>query len=407
MCIASQRTATLAFCLCALLAGCGKTLSPHTVEGGAGPVAALGTQGAGGLSTKNTTRIGGSGSTIDAAAVAVAVYPGLTPATRPRAVVLVDAGDWPAALAASVLAGAPLHAPLLYSEAGTLPEASARALQLLGPVGTAALGGAQVIRIGDTAMPSGYAFRSVAAGDPATTAVAIERLSSAVRGRAPRKLIVTASDGAPAMTMAAAGLSAQTGAPILFVKRAAIPSATAAELRRLGRDSIYLVGPSTVVSEGVARELERFGSVTRIAGATSASNAIAVARFTDGSFGWGVEEPGHGLVFANASRPLDAPAAAPLAATGDYAPLLVLESPRGVPSELGGYLSDLQPGSPSSGPVHGVYNHGWLIGDERAISATTQARLDSILQLSSRPAAETAAPTQTSPSSEPTQTTGP
>jgi hypothetical protein len=112
-------------------------------------------------------------------------------------------------------------------------------------------------------------------------------------------------------------------------------------------------------------------------------------------------------VFANASRPLDGPAAAPLSAIGDYGPLLLLESPGGLPSALSSYLSDLQPGSPPSGPVHGVYNHGWLVGDESAISATTQAQLDSLLEISSRQATEPAVASPTAPSSEPepTQTT--
>jgi hypothetical protein len=397
----------VALALCAALAGCGKTLSPQALEHGSGPVAAVGAQGAEGLSTKNTTRLGGSGSAIDAAAVAVAVYPGLTTATRPQAVVLVDSADWPAALAASVFASAPLRAPLLYGSGSTLPEASTQALRVLKPAGARALDGTQVMRIGEGGAPSGYLTRSITGKDSAALAVAIERVSSALHGRTPSKVIVTAADGTPAMTMPAAGLSAQTGAPILFVEGSTIPPATAAELARLGKSSIYLVGPSTVVSENVARELERYGPVTRIAGATPASNAIAVARFTDGSFGWGVVEPGHGLVFANVSRPLDGPAAAPLSAIGDYGPLLLLESPHELPSTLSGYLSDLQPGSPPSGPVHGVYNHGWLIGDESAISATTQAQLDSILEISSHQATEPAVASPTTPSSEPTQTTGP
>ena len=61
------------------------------------------------------------------------------------------------------------------------------------------------------------------------------------------------------------------------------------------------MGPRTVVSERVVRELRHFGPVTRIDGPTPAANAIAVARFSNGSFGWGVLEPGHGLVFANSS----------------------------------------------------------------------------------------------------------
>jgi hypothetical protein len=403
----SPHVAVIALALCTAASGCGKALSQQAVEQGSGPVAAVGTGGAGGLSTKNTTRLGGSESAIDAAAVAVTVYPGLTAATRPQAVVTVDSGDWPGALAASTLAGRPLHAPLLYSGGGALAETSTRALLAMRPTGVPELGGAQVIRIDRGATPPGYRTSSLAGEGPAALAVAIERLSSALRKRAPHKLIITAAEGAPAMTMPAAGLAAQMGAPILFVDRSTIPKATSAELRRLGRTSIYVVGPSTVVGENVIGELERYGMVTRIAGPDPTTNAIAVARFTDGSFGWGVVEPGHGLVFANASRPLDGPAAAPLSATGDYGPLLLLESGDRLPAELSAYLSDLQPGSPPSGPVHGVYNHGWLIGDEQASSASTQASLDAHLEISPRPGAEAPIASPTTSTSEPTQTTGP
>jgi hypothetical protein len=202
-------------------------------------------------------------------------------------------------------------------------------------------------------------------------------------------VIVTALDAPPAMTMPAAGLAAESGAPILLVQRARLPEATAAELRRLGRPAIYVAGPTSVVSRTVARQLQAYGSVTRIdGGGDPVGNAIAIARFSDGAFGWGAVEPGHGVVFANAQRPLDGPAAAPLAATGDYAPLLVLEGADGLPAALTSYLSDLQPGTPPTGPVHGVYNHGWLIGDEGAISALTQARLDAILEISPHEAVE-------------------
>ncbi len=406
-----MRVAPATIALCLALAGCGKSL-PQVTRPPAVSSGLLSTRGTMSVSTTNTTRLGGSNPAADAAAVAVTAYPGLTRATRPKAVVVVSESDWPAALAASVLAGAPLHAPLLYSEGSTLPEASSRALHEMAPSGTRALGptasgvaGEQVIQVGASATPAGYSTRVVKAANPAALAVSIERLSSLLHGHDPRQVIVTAADGPPAMTMPAAGLAAQTGAPILYVERLRIPRATGTELARLGHTSIYLVGPSTVVSERVKGQLEGFGTVTRIAGATPAANAIAVARFTNGSFGWGVLEPGHGFVFANAARPLDGPAAATLSARGDYAPLLLLEGPNSVGSALGGYLSDLKPGTPSSGPVHTVYNHGWLIGDESAISALTQARLDTALEVSSRPAAETEISSSTTTSSESTPPT--
>jgi len=368
--------------------GCGKSAST-TGSGSGSPATTPGRHGAAALATKNTTRLGGSDPAGDAAAVALAVYPGLTAATRPQAVVLVEEGDWPAALSASTLAGLPLHAPLLYTNAHGLPAASASALAAMRPTGAASVEGAQAITLGDAPAPTGYGSRSVRAGDSAALAVSIEQLASALRKRAPIRVIVTALDAPPAMTMPAAGLAAESGTSILLVERSRVPRATAVELRRLGHPSIYIVGPTSVVSGQVERELGAFGPVSRIDGGSDpAGNSVAVARYSDGSFGWGAVEPGHGIVFANAQRPLDGPAAAPLAATGDYAPLLVLENAEALPAAVSAYLSDLQPGTPPTGPVHGVYNHGWLIGDESAISATTQARLDAILQISPRPATE-------------------
>ena len=100
-----------------------------------------------------------------------------------------------------------------------------------------------------------------------------------------------------------------------------------------------------------------------------------------------MREAGHGLTFVNAARPLDAPAAAPLAAHGDYAPLLVLSSAGSLPAALARYLSDIQPGyTPSVPPVREVYNHGWLIGDESAMSARVQDEIDAILEVAPRSA---------------------
>jgi hypothetical protein len=118
--------------------------------------------------------------------------------------------------------------------------------------------------------------------------------------------------------------------------------------------------------------------------------AIAVSRFARGPFGWGVHEAGHGLVFANPSRPLDAPAAAPLSAHGDFAPLLLTRRDGSLPPPLVHYLSNIEPGyTEALPPVREVYNHGWLIGDERAIPALSQAELDGLLEIIPRkPSAE-------------------
>jgi hypothetical protein len=370
-----------------LLAGCGSSSSGSSTRKAA-PLAPVSPHGAGGLETRNTTRLGGSDAVIDAAAVALASHPGLTPATRPATVVLVDQRNWPVALAAATLAGSPLNAPLLYADAGTLPPASSQALHAMSPTGRSPLG-VQVLALG-TSAPHGYRTRVLAAADPATLMATIEGLWSTLRGSTPKQVIMVGEDAPPAYSMPAAGLAAESGAPILLVGSSSIPAASTTVLRHLHRPAIFVVGPTSAVSATVMSKLERLGSVKRIAGANPVENAIAVARFSDGAFGWGITEPGHGLVFANASRPLDAPAAASLSASGDYGPLLLLEGPGPLPPTLSKYLSDIQPGyteAPAYRPVHGVYNHGWLIGDELAISPTTQAELDALLEIAPRPTA--------------------
>jgi hypothetical protein len=347
----------------------------------------VGAAGTAATATRNTTRLGGAGPVQDAAAIARAAYPGLTSATRPRAVAVAEVGNWPQALAASVLAAAPLGAPLLYAEGGRLPRVSELALRAMDPTGASALGGAQVILLGSSIQaPAGWRARGIAKPtDAYSLAASLAQLSAIARGSSPRQAIVVAVDGAPALATPAAGLAAQSGAPILFVGAGGVPAATAAALRSLGRPAIYTVG-STAIDQRTLAELQSFGPVKRVevhAGedATPAGNAIAVARFADGAFGWGVREPGHGLAFLNATRPFDAPAAAILSATGDYAPLLLLNDATGVPRVLSAYLDDIRPAAPSSQPVRGVYNHGWLIGGERAISASTQAELDAALEI--------------------------
>ena len=379
------------------LAACGKSARHgDTTVGPAKDLAPVAAEGAVSLATRNTTRLGGASEATDAAAVARTVYPALTAASRPQAVVLLDERDWPAALAASALAGSPLAAPLLFSDAAGLHGVTLQTLRVLHPLGAPSLGGAQVIRIGTAAKaPAGYRTRSVAGGTPAETAAAIMALTPA--GRAARQVIVVPAGAAPAMQMPAAGLAAESGAPILFVGRSRVPAATDAALRSLHRPGIYIVDPADV-GAGAMSELRRLGSVTEIApppapgsGSSATANAIEVARFTDGTFGWGIKEPGHGLVFANAARPLDAAAAAPLSATGDYAPLLVFEGADQIPPALSTYLGDIQPAytsAPSFRPVRGVYNHGWLIGGETAIGAVVQAELDSLLQISPRKSSE-------------------
>ena len=202
-----------------LLAACGKSSPQRTpTSTTARDLAPVVVQGSVSLATRNTTRLGGPDPATDAAAVAQAVYPGLTPASRPQVVVLADEGDWLGALAAASLAGSPLNAPLLYSHGGELPEVTRLTLAALHPRGAASLGATQVIRIGTAAAPpAGLRTLSVAGADPASTAAAILALTPT--GRAAKQVIIVPSNAPQANQMPAAGLAAESGAPILYVSR--------------------------------------------------------------------------------------------------------------------------------------------------------------------------------------------
>jgi hypothetical protein len=372
-------------CGALLLAGCGKGASTVATGGPLGRLPPAARPGAVSVATSNTTRLGGVDATVDAAAVARAVYPALTPTTRPQTVVVVDGRDWHAALAASSLASAPLGAALLLSEGDVVPAVSGEALQALAPRGSAALGGLQILRVATSApLPRPYLERTLPRAQPFVTAVSIEEVLAQAAGRAPRQVIVLPDEEPPAMAMPAAGLAAESGAPILYVSADRVPAPTATALLALKRPAIYVMDAASV-SAPVLSKLRTLGHVTELPqGATPAENAIELARYTDAQFGWGVKEPGHGLVFVNAARTLDAPAAALLSASGDYGPPLLLESAGVIPPPLAAYLGDIQPAyTPAFAlrPVRGVYNHGWLIGDERAIAAVTQAEIDSLLAI--------------------------
>jgi hypothetical protein len=141
-----------------------------------------------------------------------------------------------------------------------------------------------------------------------------------------------------------------------------------------------VIGPEEVVSEKAFEALEKLGPTERVAGEDPIENAIEVARFADGPFGWNVVDPGHGLVFAPLDEPGNAAAAAALNGSGKYGPLLFISAPDALPAAVEGYLLDIQPGYDTD-PVRGVYNHAWLLGDEDAISVDVQARIDSLLEI--------------------------
>lgn len=371
---------------CLLATGCGR--DSDRVDGSERPAIGVGATeeeaaedlGFPTFATKNTTRIGSADGIATAAAAARATFPGGSPRNTARAVALAPAGDWRTALAASVLLASPVRAPVLLSDdVRELPAATSTALEALRPTGAKEAGGAQLIRVGDVPRPKGLRTTDLRGRDAFAMARAIDAFAAAARGRTSDRVLVVSADD-PAYAMPAAGWAAKSGDPILFARKDELPADTAAALRGHQQPKIYVLGPSKVIGPKVTKALRRLGTVTRVGGPDPVSNAVEFARFADGAFGWGILDAGHGLVFARADRPLDAVGAAPLSATGTYGPLLLLDQARRLPRPLEQQLLDIQPGY-SRDPVRGVYNRGWIIGDDRAISVAVQAKIDALLEI--------------------------
>ncbi len=331
------------------------------------------------LATKNTTRVAGANAVEDAAAVAQAVFPSQTTGQRPRAVTLIDKNDWRGGVAASVLAAPPLQAPPLLTDGGDIPGATSRALATLQPPGYKPLKGVQAFAIGEAGVPDNLKARRVTAPNPYALAAAIDSVRTAIAGKPSRNVIISSADQAP-YAMPAAAYAARSGNPVLFVAPKTVPPETRKALRRHRKPRIFVLGPPTVISASVVKRLKKLGPTVRIAGSDPAANAVEFARFTNGSFGWGVTDPGHGLTIANIERPLDAAASAPLASTGAFAPLLLTNSSNRLPEALKTFLLDIQPGYRVD-PVRGVYNHVWLLGDETAINLEVQGEIDLLAQI--------------------------
>ncbi len=346
------------------------------------------------VATKNTTRVAGGDPVADAAGVALAVYPAQAPGTHPAVVTVAPTDDWEAALASSVFMSAPLRAPVLLSGSGSVPSATTSALDALSPYGSGAADGAQVIRIGDAARPKGARILSVKGSNPYVLAAEIDRFQSAVAGR-PSPFVVVASADHPSYAMPAAGWAAESGDPILFVSSSGIPVPTRQALLAHQHPRIYVLGPSSVVSASVVKQLRRYGVVNRVGDQGTSANSVAFASYRDppcvkgqpcahvpGSFGWAMRSPGHGYVLLNQDRPLDAAAAAPLSASGDYGPQLLVDSPSKLPNSIVNFfLNYAVPGFTQEGPTAAVYNHGWVIGDSAVVSLGEQAEFDNLLEV--------------------------
>jgi len=280
-----------------------------------------------------------------------------------------------------VLMAEPVRAPVLFSEADEMPDATAQALEALDPQGDKATDGASYFTVGSVALPDGAGkVTRIDAGDPAATAAQIATLRERLTGEEPKQIMVAPVEF-PEYAMAAAAYAARSGYPVLFTKTKKLSPPTVAFLKRHPKADAHVIGPSEVVS---LRDIGEVGKlvdeVSRVTGPGPGDAAVELAHDRFAGFGWGVNDPGHGFVIVGSDDPANAAAAAPLSASGTWGPLLLATDPDTLPVKARNYLLDVKPGY-SDDPTRAFYNHVWLVGDEGEISVAQQAEVNELAEL--------------------------
>lgn len=221
-------------------------------------------------------RLSGASRTATARAIADT---GFTPGAA-RGAVLAPSGDFHGALAGAALAGA-LDGPTLLTPTGSLdPDARAGIERALGNDRSGKtvylVGGPFSSSVRDAVAGLGVRVVTLGGADHAATAAAV---ADALPQRPSAAFVATVRDYPDAL--AAAGVSAVTGWPVLYTEPDRLSSATADALDRLGISRTYVVGGTAAVDEAVASQLNRVGAsvASRLAGASRFHTAVTVADF--------------------------------------------------------------------------------------------------------------------------------
>ncbi|MEK3982609.1 cell wall-binding repeat-containing protein [Paenibacillus sp. FSL K6-3166] len=372
--------------LSAVLAGC---QSSNNAPSGSDKKASISSVDQPWIATKNTTRINTSDPTEAAIIVSQTLWTAQTKNNRPSSVVLTDVSHWQIAAVSADLIHHPNNGPILFTTKEGVPEATIAELKRLNPLGAEGNNGVQVVLVGPMASNVEEQLKTldlkvdrIEGDEPAAIAQAIDTYYAKASGELPKAVIVGSMES-PEYTLPAVNWIAHMPEPLLYVTKDEIPDPTVNALKeRGGSATIYILGPEKVVSAAVEKQLQEFGTVTRIAGKDIYENAIAFATFKDASngFGWGITTPGHNLSLLTTDSTMLAIAAAPFSHLGKHAPLIFTEKD-GLPDSVMEYMMTLQPKFQDS-PAEGPYNHAWLTGDINTIKESAQSEIDDMLEIS-------------------------
>ena len=265
----------------------------------------------------------------------------------PAAVTLVDAADWPggdrrlARWWRSRSARRSWSPTAARSPSSPRRAARARARGLGGDRGQAGLRDRRRGR-----RPRACEHRRSRARTRPRSPPSVDKLREQLTGTTPEHIVLASSDE-PAFAMPAAAWAARCGDPVLFAQRDSVPEPDAGGPRSATRTC-----PSTCSGPSRRSPTKAFDAIEKVARERRADRRRRSGRERDRvrplhrrEFGWNINDPGHGFVIANAERPPDAGAAAPLSASGTWGPLLLTDDP---PSSRGRCAATCSTSSPAT-----------------------------------------------------------
>ncbi|TMW73918.1 cell wall-binding repeat-containing protein [Alteribacter natronophilus] len=334
--------------------------------------------------TKNVTRISEDNPVAFSVLASQTIWPATHEENQPGTVILAPLDQWQYSLASLTLVHHPNDGPVLYYDE-SLTEEVMDEINRLQPKGNSE--GIEVMVMGDLSEDEmdkldSYELEHLTAEDPASFAALIDEHYAELTGSLPENVIVgSMEDDARLMTSVAGDWISHMDEPLLYVESDDIPEATVEALEKREDAVIYIVGSENEVSGTVEEDLSSYGEVKRIDGDNPVDLSIAFASYydEDTGFGWGIDEPGHGLTFASTSSPDLAVPGSPLAHLGKHAPMIWLEDGE-LNESVYEYLAELKP-TFENDPTEGPYNHGYLFGSEELIDFYVQGIIDERMEI--------------------------
>jgi len=354
--------------------GCGHSKHQGAASAADGPVP--------GEIGKNVARItGASPGDVESSAI-LATYPP-SGDRRPNGWIIVRRDSWPDAVLAAQFAAGPNNAAILPVSPDFTPTPAKDLLVRIKPEGFPLSQGIQALIFGKVSkdVVGDLSFlklkaAQLSAGTPAELSAKLVPYRGGFAHAYSGQILVV-SDQDRDYALAAGAWSAYSGDTVAFVKRDRVPKATAGLLvqrskLKAEKPTIYLLGPSSVISESVASQLRAYGEVKRIAGTDAVTTAVAFARYRDPKtgFGWGLAHGPANISLINMHNWGNALGAFQFAAAGPQAPLLLTSQSEGLPAPVLQYLNELA--NPQG-------NQGYVFGGKSTVSAGTLRQLDGVL----------------------------